>query len=91
MNTGKNSKPATGDILVQINGIDVPLNFSMQKATNYMQENILRGPVELVFAEDETFYQYFQLCQKKTDTNTLPATGPMSLMTNGDLIEILDD
>eukprot|EP00980_Cylindrotheca_fusiformis_P029503 scaffold23496_cov188-Cylindrotheca_fusiformis.AAC.1 len=53
-------KPAIGDILVAANGLTLPLIADIDAITTPLRAFMVRGSVELTFAEHEAFSRYFQ-------------------------------
>lgn len=55
---GPDVKPHVGDILVALNGYQIPVGDNLKYVTKAMQDQLARGAVELTFAEDEQIRQH---------------------------------
>jgi hypothetical protein len=57
---GENSKPVVGDVLVGINGQRLPLINGLGQVMQHLRSVMQRPPVELTFAEDPDFAEYYK-------------------------------
>ena len=84
------TKPAIGDILVAVNGSTIPLLREISVLSAYLKAEKMKAPVELTFAEDEGFADFF-------NTNLLLAqeakkrSAQQASQGAGEVIELLDD
>jgi hypothetical protein len=90
-------KPAFGDILVAANGLTLPPIQNISQVINHLKNSMMRGSVELTFAEHDGFSQYFQAlagaenarlteAQRARQNQMLPSS-----QGSGEVIELLDD
>jgi hypothetical protein len=97
-----NAKPAQGDVLVALNGIEFPLNIKFEDAVRAMKQKILRAPVELTLVEDEEFSRYCKSVvipaheQRQKEelllrSQVMMANSTSSAQNDAGVIEILDD
>jgi hypothetical protein len=90
-------KPAYGDILVAANGLTLPPIQNISQIINHLKNSMMRGSVELTFAEHDGFSQYFQALAGAENARLAEAQRASqnqmrpSSQGSGEVIELLDD
>jgi len=57
---GRNIKPHVGDILVSIDNFPIHTSTPFVNVLNLMKKKLMKPPVELMFAEDKGFAEYYK-------------------------------
>jgi hypothetical protein len=87
---GESSKPVVGDVLVGINGQRLPLINSLGQVMQHLRSVMQRPPVELTFAEDQDFADFYKYTVMLDRVRQHPVLPPPVTDANG-VIELLDD
>lgn len=88
---GENSKPIVGDVLVGINGQRLPLINSLTQVMQHLRSVMQRPPVELTFAEDPDFADFYKnTVMVNRPATEYPALPPPVADANG-VIDLIDD
>jgi hypothetical protein len=91
------AKPAFGDILVAANGLTLPPIQNISQIINHLKNSMMRGSVELTFAEHDGFSQHFQALAEAENARLAQETWARqnqmrtSSQGSGEVIELLDD
>jgi hypothetical protein len=87
---GENSKPVVGDVLVGINGQRLPLINSLSQVMQHLRSVMRQPPVELTFAEDPDFTDFYKNIVMLDRIRQHPVVPPPATDANG-VIDLLDD
>jgi hypothetical protein len=87
---GENSKPVVGDVLVGINGQRLPLINSLSQVMQHLRSVMRQPPVELTFAEDPDFADFYKNTVMLDRIRQHPVVPPPATDANG-VIDLLDD
>lgn len=56
---GEDSKPRVGDVLLAINRQLIPFNVQFKSLMDFLAAALMKGPVEIIFGEDDEFREFF--------------------------------
>jgi hypothetical protein len=87
---GENSKPVVGDVLVGINGQRLPLINTLGQVMQHLRSVMQRPPVELTFAEDPDFTDFYKNTVMLDRLTQHPVVPPPVADANG-VIDLIDD
>jgi hypothetical protein len=88
---GENCKPVVGDVLVGINGQRLPLINSLSQVMQHLRSVMQRPPVELTFAEDPDFAEFYKSTVMLDRLASYGPPAPPAVVDENGVIDLIDD
>jgi len=88
----ENTKPSFGDILVQVNDVQIVYSTTLNDVMQMLRRAMMTPPVQLIFGEDNSFRTFLR--QHIDKSRSLKVKGKVKqnkTQTAAKVIEILDD